>query len=161
MFSDFQCFKGRAIICIKSCKAALSIGKQEEAHRRIRTGLRTHQGHSSFSNSSGMVNSGFWKSWCAPCNVTKKSMELFQSTKITFCVINNHVPFSFTDSTNRCNVILDRSDVESFWGLWNSSMDVLVILVRTRYSKARIPHASTINKRTMTRPVHYLSCSMK
>ena len=46
-------------------------------------------------------------------------MELFQSPKKTSYVINTHVPFPFTDSTNRCialNVILNRSDVESFWG---------------------------------------------
>ena len=41
-------------------------------------------------------------------------------------------------------------DVESFLGeLWNSSMEVLVILVRIWNSKARLRHAWTINKRTM------------
>ena len=37
------------------------------------------QDHRSFSNSSGMKNSGIWKSWCAP--ITKTSMWLFQSLK--------------------------------------------------------------------------------
>ena len=44
-----------------------------------------------------------------------------ESPQKTFYVMNNHVPFSFTDSTNRCKalqVILNRSDVESFcWAL--------------------------------------------
>ena len=38
-------------------------------------------------------------------NITKTSMELFQSSKQTFYVINTHVPFSFTDSTNRCKAL--------------------------------------------------------
>ena len=35
----------------------------------------------------------------------------------TFYVINTHLPFSFTDSTNRCkglHVILNRAGVENF-----------------------------------------------
>ena len=51
-------------------------------------------------------------------NITKIFMKLLQSPKITFYVINSHVPFSFTDSTNRCkarHVILNRSDVESIF----------------------------------------------
>ena len=47
-------------------------------------------------------------------NITKISKELFQSPQKTFYVINTNVPYSFTDSTNRC--ILNRSDVESFFG---------------------------------------------
>ena len=63
-------------------------------------------------------------------NITKTFMELFQSPHKTFYSINTQVLFSFTDSTNRCkaiHVILNLSDAESFWGLWKSSMEFLVI----------------------------------
>ena len=76
--------------------------------------------HSSFSNSSGMTNSGFWNSWCAPI-LRKLSWSCSRASKKTFYVINTHVPFSFTDSNNLCkalHVILNRSDVERyFWAL--------------------------------------------
>ena len=48
-------------------------------------------------------------------NITKTFMELFKSPKKTFYDINTKVPFSFTESTNRCkalHVILNRSDVK-------------------------------------------------
>ena len=40
-------------------------------------------------------------------------------------------------------------DEESCWGLWNRSMEVLVILVRIRIFKKKILNAWTITKRTM------------
>ena len=64
-----------------------------------------------------MTNSGNWNSWCAPISL-KNSMELFQSSKKTFCIIYTHIPFSLTDSTNQCKalqVILNPSGVESLF----------------------------------------------
>ena len=73
--------------------------------------------HSSFCNSYWHEEFGQFKILMRT-NITKTSMELFQSpTKLSTC-INTHVPFSFTDLTNRCkalHVIYNRSDVESFF----------------------------------------------
>ena len=49
-------------------------------------------------------------------NITKNSLELFQSPQKTLYDINTHVPFSFADSTNQAlHVILNSSDIESFY----------------------------------------------
>ena len=75
--------------------------------------------HSSFSNSSGAHEEFELLKNLMSTNITKISMELFQSPKKTFYVIITRVPFSFTDSTNQCkalHVILNWSDVDIFLG---------------------------------------------
>ena len=94
-----------------------------------------------FSNSSGMMNSGYWKSWCAPISL-KLPWSCSRAKQKTFYVINTQVPFSFTDPTNRWKALRPTRHLELFWrrqifgGLWNSSMEVLVILVRIRTFKS-------------------------
>ena len=94
--------------------------------------------HSSFINSSGITNLGFQKSWCAPISL-KLPLSCSRAKTQTFYVINTHLPFSFTDSTNRCTALhtrhLDSVWRRKFFLLWNSSIEVLVILIRIRIFK--------------------------
>ena len=73
-----------------------------------------------------------------PHHITRTSMELIQSPppQNTFYVINTQVPFSFTDSINRSSWI--GLTQKGFFGLWISSMKILVILVRIRIIKSPI-----------------------
>ena len=103
--------------------------------------------HSSFRNSSGVMNSGYRKSWCAPISL-KLQLSCSRAQK--------YAPFSFTDWTNRCkalHVILNRSDVESFFfwggGSGTAPWKLFWYWYASGFTIARILHAWTITKRTM------------
>ena len=95
--------------------------------------------HSSFRNSSGMTKSGLWNSRCAPISLKLPWSCSRAPLKYprTFLVIQ---PIG----AKPIHVILNLSDVESFLGgLWNSSMEVLVIMVRIKIFKC--PNTSCLN----------------
>ena len=88
-------------------------------------------------------------------NITKTSMELFQSPKKYF--LRHKYPRTFLFYRFNQSVQSPTRHLESAWrrifflggGLWNNSMEVFVILVRIRIFNARILLAWTITKRTM------------
>ena len=76
-------------------------------------------------------------------NITKTSMELFQSPNKK---INTHVPFSYRFNQSvqgRTRHLKSAWRRMFFGGLWNSFMEVLVILVRIRIFKS--PNSSCLN----------------
>ena len=96
--------------------------------------------HSSFSNSSGMTKLGFFKSWCAPISLILP-WSWSRAQKKTFYVINTQVPFFYRFNQS---VQSPTRHLESVWrrkffrGLWISSMEILMILVRIRIYKSPI-----------------------
>ena len=98
--------------------------------------------HSSFSNSSGMKSLGFWKSWCAPISLKPlRSCSGAPPPKKNF--LRHKYPCAFLFYRFHRSVQSPTRHLESVWrrkfffsGLWNSSMEVLVILVRIRIFKS-------------------------
>ena len=101
--------------------------------------------HSSFSYSSGMTDSGFWNSRCAPISL-KLPWSCSRATKKTFYVIKTHVPCSFTDSTNRCKAL----HLESFSGGSGTAPWIISDSgAHLELQKPDIRHDWTIIERTM------------
>ena len=105
----------------------------------------------SFSNSSGMNNLGFWKSWCPPislkfpCSCSRAPKNFLRhkySCTFLFYRFNQsvHSPTRHHESVWRRKFFFDSGTplCEFYWFLCASG-----------FSKARTLHAWTITKRTM------------